>query len=109
MDRLRSKPSTSSSRAGTRSTTPGRATRRAAAPADEKAERGARRAALATLLTLPGRRAAALEQAAMLLDPGAALEEGLKLVEIFGGCDDPAAARVLAKAYPALSGKLQDA
>jgi len=76
---------------------------------DPKQAQGARTAALATLLTLPERRAGALASAQSLLDPGASLEDGLALVEVLSKSDDPAAARVLAQAYPALSGKLQDA
>ncbi len=68
-----------------------------------------RTAALSTLLLLPERRALALEGATSLLDAGATLEDGLALIAVLARVDDPAAARVLAAAYPALSGKLQDA
>ncbi len=83
--------------------------RLAATLADAQRARAERTAALATLLTLPERRAAALEQARTLLDPGIALEDGLHLVDVLAGTDDTAAARVLVAAYPALSAKLQDA
>lgn len=83
--------------------------RLAAILADARRERGERTSALATLLTLPERRAAALGEARTLLDPAIALEDGLHLVDVLAGTDDTAAAHVLASAYPALSGKLQDA
>jgi len=75
---------------------------------DPKYAPGARTAALATLLTIPERRTAALQGAQSLLGPGASLEESLALVDVLSKSDDSAAARVLAKAYPQLSGKLQD-
>jgi putative membrane-bound dehydrogenase-like protein len=70
--------------------------------ADARVELPARTAALATLLSIPERRAAALEQAGALLEPGASLADSLALVEVLARVEDPAAARVLARAYPAL-------
>ena len=75
---------------------------------DPRLNLATRTAALSTLLTLPERRASALESAQSLLDPGTPLEDGLALVEVLARVEDPAAARVLARAYPVLSGKLQD-
>jgi putative membrane-bound dehydrogenase-like protein len=69
----------------------------------------ARRDALGTLLRLSAYRAAALEKARPLLEQGAQLSEQLELVAVLARVEDPGAARVLARAYPALSGKLQDA
>jgi putative heme-binding domain-containing protein len=76
---------------------------------DPQLDLATRTAALSTLLMLPERRTAAFESAGTLLDPGAALADGLALIDVLARVEDPAAARVLAKAYPALSGKLQDA
>ena len=77
--------------------------------ADATQPLSARRDALSALVRIPDRRAGALEEAGKLLDPGAPLADGLALVEVLAHVDDPSAARVLARAYPALSGKLQEA
>ncbi|MBK7644861.1 MAG: ThuA domain-containing protein [Planctomycetes bacterium] len=76
---------------------------------DTRATLPTRTAALATLLSMPERRAPALEGARNLLDPATELADGLALVDVLGRIEDPAAARLLAQAYPALSAKLQDA
>ncbi len=64
--------------------------------------------ALSTLLSIPDRRARAIEGARALLVPSCSLEELASAVDALAATDDPAAARALCAAYPALSGRVQD-
>ncbi len=63
----------------------------------------ARADALAKLLSIPARRAAAIEASAALLAPTASLDLQMGAIAALATTDDPAAAKVLVAAYGALS------
>lgn len=75
---------------------------------DEQVERGTRRFALSTLLTMPDRRAAAIAQAQGMFSLTAPLQDQLALVDTLGASDSPEAAQALVAAWPNVSGQVQD-